>query len=89
MPLILEERDLLYWLRCEGPEIPLKENSKADFTDYVTEEYYFCSRRAVTRGGPPAWGLGVGLTTPHRKKNWLRKLLKKHLVASRVVLNSI
>jgi hypothetical protein len=20
------------------------------------------------RGGPPAWGLGVGLTTPHRKK---------------------
>jgi hypothetical protein len=19
-------------------------------------------------GGPPAWGLGVGLTTPHRKK---------------------
>jgi hypothetical protein len=21
-----------------------------------------------TRGGPPAWGLGVGLTTPHRKK---------------------
>jgi hypothetical protein len=21
-----------------------------------------------TRGGPPAWGLGVGLTTTHRKK---------------------
>jgi hypothetical protein len=21
-----------------------------------------------TRGGPPAWALGVGLTTPHRKK---------------------
>jgi hypothetical protein len=21
-----------------------------------------------TRGGPPAWGLGVRLTTPHRKK---------------------
>jgi hypothetical protein len=21
-----------------------------------------------TRGGPPAWGFGVGLTTPHRKK---------------------
>jgi hypothetical protein len=21
-----------------------------------------------TRGGPPAWGLGVGLTAPHRKK---------------------
>jgi hypothetical protein len=20
------------------------------------------------KGGPPAWGLGVGLTTPHRKK---------------------
>jgi hypothetical protein len=23
----------------------------------------------MTRGGPPAWGLGVGLTTLHRKKN--------------------
>jgi hypothetical protein len=22
-----------------------------------------------TRGGPPAWGLGVGITTSHRKKN--------------------
>jgi hypothetical protein len=21
-----------------------------------------------TRGGPPAWGLGVGLTAPHHKK---------------------
>jgi hypothetical protein len=27
-----------------------------------------------TRGGPPAWGLGVGLTTPHRRKiSLLRK----------------
>jgi hypothetical protein len=25
-------------------------------------------RALVTRGGPPAWGLGVGLITPHRKK---------------------
>jgi hypothetical protein len=24
--------------------------------------------RAADKGGPPAWGLGVGLTTPHRKK---------------------
>jgi hypothetical protein len=24
--------------------------------------------RRVDKGGPPAWGLGVGLTTPHRKK---------------------
>jgi hypothetical protein len=23
---------------------------------------------SLCRGGPPAWGLGVGLTTPHRKK---------------------
>jgi len=23
------------------------------------------------RGGPPAWGLGEGLTTPHRKKTFL------------------
>jgi hypothetical protein len=26
------------------------------------------SRGQPTRGGPPDWGLGVGLTTPHRKK---------------------
>jgi hypothetical protein len=26
------------------------------------------SRGQTTSGGPPAWGLGVGLTTPHRKK---------------------
>jgi hypothetical protein len=26
------------------------------------------SRGQTTRGGPPAWGLGVVLTTPHRKK---------------------
>jgi hypothetical protein len=24
--------------------------------------------RTTTRGGPPTWGLGVGLTTPHRIK---------------------
>jgi hypothetical protein len=26
------------------------------------------SRGEPTKSGPPAWGLGVGLTTPHRKK---------------------
>jgi hypothetical protein len=26
------------------------------------------SRGQSTRGGPPAWGLGVGLITLHRKK---------------------
>jgi hypothetical protein len=26
-------------------------------------------RGQPTMGGPPAWGLGVGLTTPHRKKS--------------------
>jgi hypothetical protein len=35
-----------------------------------------CSRGQITRDGLPAWGLGVGLTTPNRKKNLLRKLLK-------------
>jgi hypothetical protein len=30
-----------------------------------------------SRGGPPAWGLGVGLTTPHRKNKLVTKILKK------------
>jgi len=35
------------------------------------------SQRQPTRGGPPACGLGVGLTTPHRKKsNALRNVSK-------------
>jgi hypothetical protein len=29
------------------------------------------------RGGPPAWGLGVGLRTPHRKNKLVTKILKK------------
>jgi hypothetical protein len=34
----------------------------------VSCEYIISSRGQTTRGGPPAGGLGVGLTTPHRKK---------------------
>jgi hypothetical protein len=30
--------------------------------------YWISSRGQPTRVGPPAWGLGVGLITPHRKK---------------------
>jgi hypothetical protein len=39
----------------------------------LLRKYWLSSRRQTTGGGPPAWGLGVGLTTPHRKKNSLRK----------------
>jgi hypothetical protein len=28
-------------------------------------------------GDPPAWGLGVGLTTPHHKNKLFTKILKK------------
>jgi hypothetical protein len=28
-------------------------------------------------GGPPDWGLGVGLTTPHRKKTLVTKTSKE------------
>jgi hypothetical protein len=36
--------------------------------------YWIYSRGQPSRGGPPAWGLSVGLTTPHRKKiSLLRK----------------
>jgi hypothetical protein len=35
-------------------------------------------REQPTRGGPPAWGLGVGLTTLHCKKpNLLRNVSKR------------
>jgi hypothetical protein len=30
--------------------------------------YSISSLRQTTRGGPPVWGLGVGLTTLHCKK---------------------
>jgi hypothetical protein len=30
--------------------------------------YWISSRGQSRRGGPPAWGLGMRLTTPHRKK---------------------
>jgi hypothetical protein len=36
------------------------------------------SRGQPTRGGPPAWGLGVGLTTPHRKKISLLRDVNVH-----------
>jgi hypothetical protein len=30
--------------------------------------YLISSHRQTIRGGPPAWGLGKGLTTPHCNK---------------------
>jgi hypothetical protein len=33
--------------------------------------YRICSRGQPTRGGSPAWGLGVGLTILRHKKNEL------------------
>jgi hypothetical protein len=33
--------------------------------------------RQPTRGGPPAWGLGVGQTIPHRKNKLVSKILKE------------
>jgi hypothetical protein len=39
--------------------------------------YRIKSRGKTTRGGPPAWGWGVGLTNPHRKKHTCYEKLHK------------
>jgi hypothetical protein len=38
------------------------------------------SRGQEARGGPPAWGLGLGLTTPHCKIKLVTKILKRHRI---------
>jgi hypothetical protein len=39
--------------------------------------YWISSRGQPTGGGPPAWGLGAGLTNPHRKtSNLLRNVVE-------------
>jgi hypothetical protein len=35
------------------------------------------SCRQLTSGGPPAWALGVGLTTPHHKKRVCYEVLHR------------
>jgi hypothetical protein len=42
--------------------------SQEPSTGPYPEPVRISSRGEPTMGGPPAWGLGVGLTTPHRKK---------------------
>jgi hypothetical protein len=39
-------------------------------------------------GGPPAWGLDVGLTTPHRKKKPVRNNLHKPRTWTDIYLSS-
>jgi hypothetical protein len=39
--------------------------------------YCISSHGQPTQGGPPAWGLGVGLTNPHRKNKLDMKDHKK------------
>jgi hypothetical protein len=39
--------------------------------------YWISSRGQPTRGGPPAWGLCVGLATPHRKNKLVTKTFTK------------
>jgi hypothetical protein len=35
--------------------------------------YCISSHKQLIRGGPPAWRLGEGLTTPHHKYQFLKK----------------
>jgi hypothetical protein len=42
--------------------------------------YWISSRGQPTRGGPPAWGLGEGLTTPHHENvSLLRNIQRQSL----------
>jgi hypothetical protein len=44
--------------------------------DFLVVSLNKLSRKA-DKGSPPAWGLGVGLTTPHRKNKLVTKNHKK------------
>jgi hypothetical protein len=48
-------------------------------------EYIEKAAAETTRGGPPAWGLGVGLTTLHHKN----KLVTKNLTEPRTWTDSL
>jgi hypothetical protein len=53
-------------------DLRLRMEEKASRYGGQLRIYWISSRGQPTRGGPPAWGLGGGVTTPHRKK-------KKHV----------
>jgi len=38
-----------------------------------------CYEMELQSRGPPAWGLGAGLTTPHSKNQLLMKFLRRAL----------
>jgi hypothetical protein len=40
--------------------------------------------RTADKGGPPAWGLGVGPTTPHPKKISLLRKIRRSLGPGRI-----
>jgi hypothetical protein len=46
--------------------------------------YWIRSRGQPTRGGPPAWEMGVGLTTPHRRKISLLQKTTRSLGPGRI-----
>jgi len=41
--------------------------------------YWLSNHGQPARGGPPAWGLGEGLKTPHRKNPACYEILHRHL----------
>jgi hypothetical protein len=59
--------------KVAADHVPMFVSYKPQIALSKLVQYRINSRGQPTRGGPPAWGLGGGLTTPHRKK-------KKHVM---------
>jgi hypothetical protein len=72
-------RIFVRWVPCQNGMAHPQVSDGGDTLQFWREaaNILITSRGQPTRGGLPAWALGVGLTTPHRKNKLVMKILKK------------